>query len=152
MKREEQDALEGLAGRSLTVDEIAALAPLVAVRNDVDTAALLSIGRTKHDPTQIGIGTVVAVLGDPVGGEFLDALDALGETDRTVYWGMDPVRRGVLDLSVPAARASLTALKEKMPAYAEHIALLLQVGVVPDPIPFDRVSAAINKAQGLMTL
>lgn len=152
MNASEKSALEGLVGRSLSVDEIAALAPLVAARNDVDTAALLSDGRTKHGPTQIGIGTVVAVFGDPQGGEFLDALDALGETDRTVYWGMDPVRRGVLDLSLPATRASLTALKEKMPAYADHIDHLLQVGVVPDPIPFDRVSAVLNKEQGLMTL
>lgn len=151
MNASEQLALEGLIGRSLTADEIAALGPLVQVRNDVDTAALLSAGRTKHGPTQIGIGTVVAVL-DPRGGELLDAVDKLGQTDRTVYWGMDAVRRGVLDLSVPAARASLTALKEKLSAYADDIDLLLQIGVIPDPIPFDRVSAVLNTAQGLMTL
>jgi len=152
MNASEQAALEGLIGRSLTADEVGAIGPLVLARNDVEAAALLSAGRTKHGPTQIGIGTVVAVLGDPRGGKFLDAVDVLGETDRTVYWGMDAVRRGVLDLSVPAARGSMTTLKEKIPEYVGEIDLLLQVGVVPDPISFDRVSAALNKAQGLMTL
>lgn len=152
MAPNEQAALEGLTGCALMPEQIALLDPLVAARNDVEIAAVLSEGRSKHGPTQIGIGTVVAVLGDPRGGEFLDAVDVLGGIDRTVYWGMDAVRRGVLDLSVSAARDSLTALKEKMSGYADDIDRLLQVGVAPDPIPFDRVSAALNKAQGLMTL
>jgi len=145
-------ALEAVAGRALTSTEKASIDPLVQVRNDVAIAALLSAGRTKHGPTQIGEGTVVAVLGDPRGGMFLDAVVDLGEQDRTVYWGMAPVRRGVLDLSIPAARASLAALKERLVEFADDIDKLLKCGVMPDPIHFNTVSDALNKAEGRMTL
>lgn len=141
------DALAGVVGRQLTADEIAALEPFVAARNDGAIAALLSKGRTKHGPTQIGSGTVMAALGDR-GGDFLDAVEALGGTDRNVYWGFDPVRRGVLDLSIPAARAQLAVLKSKLPAHADDLDKLLLVGVIADPLSIDVVSVALNKAEG----
>ncbi|WP_305821389.1 hypothetical protein [Massilia brevitalea] len=145
------DALAVVAGRALTPAELVVLEPLVCARNDVEIAAILSVGRTAYGATQIGEGTVVAVM-DPRGGLFLDAVVELGQVDRDVHWGMAPVRRGVLDLSVPAARASLIALRSKLPNYAAEIDKLLQVGVVPDPIDFNVVSDALNNAEGRMTL
>jgi len=144
-------ALAGVAGRALTPAELASLEPLVAARNDVAIAEIISAGRTVPTPTQIGEGTVVAVMGER-GGLFLDAVVALGQTDRAVYWGMAPVRRGVLDLSIPAARASLLALQAKLPDYASEIDKLLQVGVVANPVDYNTVSDALNKAEGRMTL
>lgn len=144
-------ALEAVVGRQLSAEEQATLAPLVLSRNDVAVAAQLSVGRVTHGPTQIGEGTVVAVMGDPRGGLFLDAVIELGSQDRTVYWGMAPVRRGVLDLSIPAARASLESLKAKLPEYAADIEALLSVGVVPDPVHFSIVSDALNRVDGGMT-
>jgi hypothetical protein len=152
MTPEQQTALEGVVGRQLVAADIAAIEAHLEVRNDVAIAAALSLGRVKHGPTQIGPGTVIAVLGDPRGGLFLDAVEELGKTDRTVYWGMDPVRRGALDLQVPAARAALVVLKPKLPDFADDIDKILAVGVVPDPIPFGAVSDALNKAEGRMTL
>ncbi|WP_312548170.1 hypothetical protein [Massilia sp.] len=145
------NALTSVAGRVLVTSELDALAPLVAIRNDIAIAALLSTGRTRHGPTQIGSGTIMAVLGDR-GGPFLDAVEELGATDRNVYWGLDPVRRGVLDLNIPEGREQLARLKPKLPEYAADIEKVLAVGVVPDPIPFDTVSRALNAAEGRMTL
>lgn len=151
MKLAEQSALQALVGRALSAEELLALEPLVEARNDVGTAAALSAGRVKHGPTQIGPGTIVAVLGD-AGGAFLDDLQALGQTDRAVYWAMNPITRGVFDLSIQAARTSLANLKAKMPDHVGHIDTVLTIGLMPDPIPFDQVSRVLNEAQGLLTL
>lgn len=145
MNAQQIAALEAVAGRQLSANDLLSLGPLVEARNDVAIAAYLSVDRIAHGPTQIGEGTVVAAMGDPRGGLFLDAVVTLGLTDRTVHWGMAPVRRGALDLSIPAARASLVALKTKLPDYADDIDKLLKVGVVPDPIGFEAVSNALNK-------
>lgn len=151
MKPAEQSALQGLVGRELSAEELLALEPLVEARNDVGIAAALSAGRVKHGPSQIGPGTIVAVLGD-AGGAFLDDLQALGQTDRAVYWAMNPITRGVFDLSIPAARTSLLNLKAKMPGHVDHLDTILKIGLMPDSIPFDQVSRALNEAQGLSTL
>jgi len=145
------NALATLVGRQFMDHELAQLAPLVDARNDVEVAAMLSVGRVKHGPTAIGPGTVLSVMGER-GGEFLDAITVLGQRDRNVYWGMDPVRRGALDLSVPAARSQLEGLKEKMPEYVIELDKLLTVGVVADPIDYNAVSDALNVAEGRMTL
>jgi hypothetical protein len=152
MTPEQKAALEGLVGRELLPAEITQIDQIIGIRNDVAIEAILSAGRTVHGSTQIGPGTVIAVMGDPRGGRFLDAVQELGVEDRTVYWGMDPVRRGSLDLSVPAAVTSLIALKGKLPEYAVDIDKLLLVGVVRDPVGVNRVSDALNKAEGRMTL
>jgi hypothetical protein len=141
-------ALEKVAGRALTEVEKVDLDPFVLARNDVEIARQLSAGRTKYAPTTIGIGTVVAVIGAQ-GGNFLDAVNNLGANDRQVHWGFDPVRRGVLDLSVPAARAMLADLKTKIPDYAADIDKLLGLGLVPDPIDYNAVSDALNAVGGV---
>jgi len=147
----QQTALAALVGRALTAGEMSAIEPHLSIRNDVAIAEILSIGRTRHSATQIGTGTIMVVFGER-GGAFLDAVEALGQTNRNVYWGFDPVRRGVLDLAIPAGRAQVTALKTEMPDYAVDLDRLLQVGAVADPIHFDAVSRALNTAEGRMML
>lgn len=130
------------------VQSDAALAAAYAGKQCDVIASLMSVGRTKHGPTQIGSGTIVVALGDPRGGMFLDAVEQLGQTDRTTYWGMDPVRRGVLDLSVPAAPAFLASLKSKLPDYASDIDKLLLIGVVADPVNVADVHTALFEFNG----
>lgn len=146
----QQSALAGLVGRALTAVEVSAIEPHLETRDDVAIAAHLSAGRVKHGPTQIGPGTIVAVMGDQ-GGRFLDEITALGETDRTVYWGMDPVRRGAFDLSVKPARDWIATLQRDLPQYATRLGWLLMLGVVPDPIHYNTVSDALNAAAKLET-
>ncbi|KQQ90381.1 hypothetical protein [Massilia sp. Leaf139] len=86
------------------------------------------------------------------GGAFLDAVEVLGATDRNVYWGFDPVRRGVLDLGIPAGRAQLARLKDEMVEYAADLDKLLMVGVVADPLQVEVVSRTLNEVEGRMAL
>ena len=54
MNTAQQTALETLVGRALTAEEISAIDPLLADRNDSAIATLLSQGRTKLVQHMIG--------------------------------------------------------------------------------------------------
>ena len=115
----------------------------VAERRDAQIAAALSEGRTKLVPTEIGSGTILAALGEG-GGAFLDALVAIGESNRNVYWTMDLIRQGRLRIDLPATRAGMQGLAAAVPALAPAVQALLTLGYEPDPIDVGAVSAALN--------
>ncbi|NMG64893.1 hypothetical protein GPA19_08035 [Azoarcus indigens] len=138
----QQSALAQLAGRALDAAELAALAPLVQARNDVAVAALLSVGRVVIEPREIGVGTILAVLG----GEWLDQLATLGDADRTVYWAMELIRQGRLDIGMAETRARVTALAALQPGLAEGLHQLLALAEVAAPLHHAAVSAALEAA------
>ena len=115
----------------------------VAERRDAQIAAALSEGRTKLVPTEIGSGTILAALGDG-GGAFLDALVAIGEANRNVYWTMDLIKQGRLRIDLPATRAGMQGLAAAVPSLAPAVQALLTLGYEPDPIDVGAVSAALN--------
>lgn len=121
----------------------AEFAALVNDRNDVGVAAALSEGRTKLVPTEIGSGTILAALGEG-GGAFLDALVAIGEANRNVYWTMDLIRQGRLRIDLPATRAGMQGLAAAVPSLAPAVQALLTLGYESDPIALDDVSNALN--------
>jgi hypothetical protein len=129
------------------IDARAAIDPefaaLVQARNDVAIAAALSVGRTKPVPTEIGAGTILATLGQG-GGAFLDALVAIGEQNRDVYWTMDLIRQGRLRIDLPATRAGMQGLAAAVPSLEPAVTALLTLGYEPDPISLDDVSNALN--------
>lgn len=139
MTPQQQSALEVLAGRPLTEQEVGH----ADARNDGSLAAGLSVGRTRLQSKEIGAGTILAILA-PDGGAFLDALTVLGESDRNVFWSLDLIRQGRFDIGMPAARAQVTALGVDHPELAPAVASLLALGVVPDSLPVDVVSAILN--------
>jgi len=151
MNQAQQSALEGLISRSLNGDEVAAIDLLLPERNDVTIAAILSTGRVKTQPTPIGIGTVLAVMA-PSGGEFLNALEAMGVSDANVKWALKMIEQGTFDVGHPVTRAQLLDFAGKAPAMSGAIAALLAVAEAPDPISFNTVSDALNIAEGRMTL
>jgi hypothetical protein len=151
MNPEQLAALEAVAGRQITDAEKAVLADLVAVRNDVAVAALLSTGRMRYERTEIGVGTCIDVMGADAG-PFLDAVTALSEHDSTLRWGMNLFHKSKLDMSMLVTRQIIGALKTPLSQYANHIDALLQVGSVPNPVHFNAVSDALNVAEGRMTL
>lgn len=124
-------------------------AEALATRDCIALAAILSVGRVRYRHTQIGPGTVVAVM-RPLGcgGKFLDAVVKLGEQDRDIYWGMDPVRRGEFDLSIPEARDALLSVKSQSPEFGEAIDLLMQFGQEPDPLTALLVGDALFHRNG----
>jgi hypothetical protein len=69
-----------------TPEQIAAIEPYLADRNDVAIASLLPPKVTVVS-TPIGIGTILATLA-PNGGAFLDALEMAGVSDPNVKWAL----------------------------------------------------------------
>ena len=151
MTPNQQSALEGLIGRSLAVDEIAAIDLLLPERNDVAIAAVLSAGRVKTQPTPIGIGTVLAVMA-PSGGEFLNALESMGATDANVKWALKMIEQSTFDVGHPVTRAQLEKFASATPEMAAAVGALLAVAEVADPINYNAVSDVLNIAEGRVTL
>lgn len=135
----QQNALESLVGRALTVDELAH----AQARNDADLAASLSVGLETTQPTPIGIGTVLAVMA-PSGGDFLNALEGMGAADSNVKWALKMIEQGTFDVGHPVTRAQLQAFAGAVPAMAPAIEALLDVAVHPDLVSVDTVSAILN--------
>ncbi len=152
----QQSALESVAGRALTADDIAAIDPLLPNRNDVEIAAVLTEGQPRRRKS-ITVETVFNVLyasGDYVtlkqahmAGNPLAAL-AFGFLSDAKLLGP-----GRVDLYAPATVAQFDAL--------QAAALLSQAGrdaldaagwVDGEPINYNAVSDALNVAEGRMVL
>lgn len=108
-------------------------------------AEALSAGRTKVQATPIGIGTVLAVMA-PVGGEFLNALEALGAADANVKWALKMIEQATFDVGHPVTRAQLEAFSVNAPTMADGIAALLALAVVPDLVTSQEVTKALEGA------
>ena len=119
-------------------------AKLVDERADAAVAAALSEGRKKLVPTEIGSGTVLAVLA-PGGGAFLDALVQVGEVNRDVYWTMDLIKQGRLRIDLPAVRTAMEGLAQAVPSLAPAITALLTLGYADDPIHYGQIAAALGE-------
>ena len=146
----QQSALEAVAGRALTPAELAAIEPFLADRNDVQIAALLPAKQTLIS-SPIGIGTILAALA-PNGGDFLNALEAMGATDANVKWALKLIEQSNFDVGIPATRAQMDAFKGVAPALADGIDALLAVAERTEPIHYNTVSDALNVAEGRLTL
>jgi hypothetical protein len=151
MTPEQKTALESVVGRTLTADEITAIEPHLPGRNDVQIADILSVGRTRTQPTPIGIGTVLAMMA-PSGGDFLNTLETLGQSDANVKWALKMIEQGTFDVGNPVTRAQLAQFSQAAPDMADSVDALMAVAEVSDPVPVNAVSDALNIAEGRMTL
>lgn len=145
MNSEAQTALEALAGRALTADEIA----LADARND--TALAASISTTLPPiivPHEIGEGTVLEVLGLAGGTVFLDALAG----NPQFKYVCKLLERGTLDVGKPLVRSNITALADAGLIPTAAATALLALAERPDRLDTATVSAALNRAYGLLTL
>lgn len=150
----QQAALESVVGRALTQTEIDQIDPLLDYNNrqDMQIAEILSAGRVRTKPTLIGVGTILGAFSG-TGGAFLDTLETIGQSNRDVHWLLEAnIKRGAFDVGDPASRAGLQAMAEQLPQYAAGITKLLQLGTEPDPIHYNKVSDALNIAEGRMVL
>lgn len=146
----QQFALESVAGQSLTAEQIAAIEPYLADRNDVAIASILP-AKVVIVSTPIGIGTILAVLA-PNGGAFLDALEAAGQSDPNVKWALKLIEQSNFDVGMAATRAQMVAFAQAAPVFADGIAALLATAERAEPIPYNAVSDALNIAEGRITL
>ena len=143
-------ALESVAGKALTPEQIAAIEPLLPERNDVAIASILP-AKVVIVSTPIGIGTILAVLA-PNGGAFLDALEAAGQSDPNVKWALKLIEQSNFDVGMAATRAQMVAFAQAAPVFADGIAALLAPAERAEPIPYNAVSDALNIAEGRITL
>lgn len=178
MGPKEQSALEALARRALSADEVVTLGPLVATRNDVAIAAVLSVGRTALALREITARGVRAALPIVDAVRLLHLLQETAELGSVPTWLTDVLTaRGVpatehfayldtlacahgwlqqetgIDLGSPTTRAMLDLIAESdQLTFDQTVDTLKALAERPDPIYFDQVSAALNTAQGFMTL
>ena len=143
-------ALESVAGKALTPEQIAAIDPYLSTRNDVAIAALLP-PKVTIQSTPIGIGTILAVLA-PNGGAFLDALEAAGASDPNVKWALKLIEQSNFDVGMAATRVQMVAFAQAAPTFADGIAALLATAERSEPIHYNAVSDALNIAEGRLTL
>lgn len=136
----QQTALEGLVGRELSEAEVATIAPLVDARNDAAVAAALSVGRKKWAHTEIGVGTIIEVLGLAAANPVLDALYASPD-----YRHVRPLlEQGRLRLDVVAQAGMLQPLVTGGLLTQAQLDALVARAKVDDPIPTNAVSEVLN--------
>ncbi len=129
----------------VTIEEIQATG--LSLEDTEAIALALSAGRMRIQPTPIGIGTVLAAMA-PVGGDFLNALEQIGQSDANVKWALKMIEQATFDVGHPVTRAQLEAFKQSAPALSAGIDALLNVALVPDPISDLDVRRALRDEQG----
>ena len=125
-------------------DDIQLLDPeLLASRDYQAIADALSVGRTKSQPTAIGKGTIIGVLGMAVGNAFLDVIDNVPDYRHI----KDVIRAGVFDVSLEASKFGIDAM---VPAVItqEQADALKALGAVPDPVTAAQVEVAMKNDDG----
>lgn len=153
MSPQQQAALEALAGRALTEAEAAQIAAHIdANRRDDLVAAVLSVGRTRTVPTEVGNGTILEVLGLQVGNALLDVL--LSTEPSSPYRHVRPLlEQGRLRLDLAPAQMALASLVGQQIAAGvtltqAHVDALIARTREADKITTSQVSDALNAAGG----
>ena len=162
MTPDQQTALESVVGRPLSPDEIVTLAPLLAARNDVQIAAVLSVGRVRLVENMVTERGVLAALGPVEGDALLTALETLGAPETlptavqpyhgAICRGVSWLKAGGLDMGSPPVRGLLDLLAAHSLIAPGHATALKQLGEQPDPIHYNAISDALNVAEGRLTL
>ena len=158
----QQSALETVAGRALTAGEIVAIDALLADRNDIQIAAILSAGRVTLTPHEMGERGILDLLGPVDGDAFLSALESITSADQLPaplrpYYGA--IRRGVswlktdgLDVGSAATRSLLDGMAGAGIVDAAAVAAIKARAEQADPINYNAVSDALNIAEGRLTM
>lgn len=108
-----------------------------------EVAEILSIGRLKFAPTDVGNGTVLEVLGFTVGNALLDVISNVSD-----YRHVKPLlEQGRLRLDSPLTRIALEALVPSV-LQQSHVEALIERAKVPDPINEFDVRKAIFADDG----
>lgn len=144
----QQTALETVACRALTPDEIASIDAYLPDRNDVEIAAILSVGRVTISPTEIGNGLILSTIGLASGNTLLDYL----ATDATFRHVKPLLEQGRLDVSSALVRGALDGFTEASLITQVEANALKALAETPNPIQYNAVSDALNVAEGRLTL
>ncbi len=121
-------------------------AAALAKRDCDELARIASIGRQRLKHTAVGVGSILAVMDN--GGAFLDALVAMGETDRNIHWSVVLLERGVLDLGVQKLQDQLGQMAAGMPTFAAGIEAFKALGYEPDTVTKEQVASIMFNPDG----
>ena len=125
-------------------DDIQTLPPaLVAARDYAAIAAALSVGRVKANPTAIGKGTIIGVLGMATGNAFLDVIDNVADYRHV----KDIIQNAAFDVSLTVSKAGIDAMVPAVLTQAQADALKA-LGEVPDPVTAADVEVAMKNPDG----
>ena len=130
----------------ITLTQIQALDPVLIAGGDYQAIAnALNVGRTKSQPTAIGKGTIIGVLGMAAGNAFLDVIDTVPDYRHV----KDIIRDGAFDVSLPVSQYGIDAM---VPAVLtqEQADALKALGTVPDPVTVAEVEVAMKNDDGTL--
>ena len=152
----QQTALESVAGRALTEDDIAAIDPLLPGRQDIQIAAVLSAGQPK-----IQRSLTVEEMYETLffSGDYLPlkqaqlAGNALAVMCFSILLDAKQIGPGTVNLSAPATSALLQQLiGAALLTQAGFDALIARSMVEAPAIHYNSVSDALNVAEGRLML
>ncbi len=127
---------------SLLVDILKLDPALVAARNDAEIARLLSLGKTRLVPTEIGNGTILETIGLDAGNALLDVLGA-----NPNFRHIKPLlEQGRLRVDSPLVRLTLDDMAESGIITADQAGALKALASVPTPVEISEVSNTLNAA------
>lgn len=152
----QQSALESVAGRTLSVDELNAIEPLLVDRNDVEIAAIINTGR-KSVVKSLAVEDVYDVLF--FSGDYLTLKSAqlAGDADAVMAFAVlldaKQIGPGTVNIQAAPTVALFSKLQSSgLLSQAGLDALTARATVFADPIHYNTVSDALNIAEGRMTL
>jgi hypothetical protein len=156
MTPEQQNALESVAGRALTPDDIAAIDPLLPNRNDVQIAAVLSASQRdvrrsirveELFQTLYEIGDYATIKSAEIAG------NPLAVFVFAVLKDAKTLGPGLVNLDDPKTISLCDQLQEANLLSQDGRDALESLSIVrPQPIHYNKVSDALNVAEGRLTL
>ena len=112
---------------------------LIASRDHKAIADAVNVGRTRPQPTAIGKGTIVGVLGLAKGNAFLDVIDSHPDYRHV----KDVIKNESFDMSLTASKEGVDAM---VPAVLTQIDAdaLKALGEVPNPVSIIEIAQTLE--------
>lgn len=117
----------------VTLEEIKGLPAEILASKDSQVIADFLPPRVSIQSTQIGVGTILAVMA-PMGGAFLDSLETLAQTDSNVKWVLVLIKNGTFDIGMEVTRQQLLDFVKGNPELTAPISALLKVAEIKTPV------------------
>ena len=114
-------------------------AALIASRDYQTIADAVNVGRVRANPTAIGKGTIIGVLGMAAGNAFLDVIDTAADYRHV----KDIIKASLFDVSLPVSQYGIDAMVPAVLTQIEANALKA-LGQVPDPVSASRIATAMT--------
>lgn len=156
MTDEQRSALEAVAGRALSDEEIAAIEPLLVDRNDVEIAAVINDGR----PTitvSVAVEDVFDVLYSTGDYATVKTAQLQGQADAVLAFGFlqdaKNIGPGKVNLTAPLTVGMFDRLQTAgLLSATGRASLLERAESKADPVHYNAVSDALNAAEGRLVL